>query len=68
MSSFLCLFFHREYSQSQKGIVTSMTSVLDSSRRISRNQGNGHNGQFSNIKYHREIPITSDIDARDTNF
>ncbi|XP_055316680.1 gonadotropin-releasing hormone receptor isoform X2 [Sitodiplosis mosellana] len=57
--------FTREYSQSQKGIVTSMTTMLESSRRISKNQsnGNGHNAQFSNIKYHREIPITSNTNC-----
>ncbi|XP_031640047.1 gonadotropin-releasing hormone receptor-like isoform X2 [Contarinia nasturtii] len=60
--------FTRDYSQSQKGVVTSMTTVIEPSRRISRIQNNGHNIQFPNIKYHREVPITSPNHVRDTNF
>lgn len=53
---------NREYSQSQKG----MASVIESTRRISKSQANGHKSvQYPNIKYHRESTITSTNDEID---
>lgn len=59
--------FCRENSQSQKGMMSSMTAMLENSRRMSRLQSNGHNPSYSTIKYHRDKVITSINDASDTN-
>lgn len=59
--------FFRENSQSQKGMMSSMTAMLENSRRMSRLQSNGHNPSYSTIKYHRDKVITSINDTPDTN-